>query len=350
MKKNVAIIAGGYSGEYEISINSAGMIFRNIDKDKYVPYLIHITKEKWVYVDENKMETAVDKNDFSITLNRKKITFDCVFNIIHGAPGEDGQIQGYFDMLDIPYTSSNHYVSGMTFNKGYCNKIVASLDVSVPRSLHLFKRDKTNFQDIAEEITLPAFVKPCNGGSSVGTSKVNTPQEMKDAIFNAFTFDEEVLVEEYINGTEITCGVFRFKNQMIVFPITEIVSKNDFFDYKAKYEKGNSEEITPAHIPEETAKLCASTSSFLYHKLNCRGVVRIDYIVTKSKMYFLEINTVPGMSEVSIVPQQAKIFGYTLPEFIGMQIEDAMYEKKIKNGLLIEKFMYICTPKFRTGF
>jgi D-alanine-D-alanine ligase len=328
MKKNIAIIAGGYSGEYEISINSAGMILKNIDKEKYNPYLIYITKEKWVHVDENKIETMVDKNDFSITLNKKKISFDCVFNIIHGAPGEDGQIQGYFDMLDIPYTSSNHYVSGMTFNKGYCNRIVDSLDVSVPRSLHLFKRDKIDIQEVVHEITLPAFVKPCNGGSSVGTSKVKSVQELKDAVSEAFKYDDEVLVEEYINGTEITCGVFRYKTQMIVFPITEIVSKNDFFDYNAKYEPGNSEEITPARIPIETEKLCASTSSFLYHKLNCRGVVRIDYIVTRSKMYFLEINTVPGMSEVSIVPKQAKIFGYQLSEFIEMQIEDAIYNKK----------------------
>jgi len=328
MKKNIAVIAGGYSGEHDISMNSAAMIIQNIDKEKYNPFLIHITKEKWVCVGENNAETAVDKNDFSVTLNKKKINFDCVFNIIHGAPGEDGQIQGYFDMLGIPYTSSNHYVSAMTFNKGFCNKIVSALDVSVPRSLHLFKRDKIDIENIVTEITLPAFVKPCNGGSSVGTSKVNSSQELKDAVFTAFKYDDEVLVEEYINGTEITCGVFRYKNQMIVFPITEIVSKNEFFDYKAKYEPGHSDEITPARIPVETEKLCASTSSFLYHKLNCRGVVRIDYIVTKSKMYFLEINTVPGMSEASIVPKQAKVFGYQLSEFIEMQIEDALTYKK----------------------
>jgi D-alanine-D-alanine ligase len=329
MKKNIAVIAGGYSGEHDISINSAGMIIRNMDKDEYNPYLIHITKEKWVYIDDKQKEISIDKNDFSLTLNKKKITFDCVFNIIHGAPGEDGRIQGYLDMLGIPYTSSNHYVSGMTFNKGFCNKIVKSLAVGVPRSVHLFKRDRKDFKSIMFEITLPAFVKPCNGGSSVGTCKVKTLQELEDAVFEAFKFDDEVLVEEYINGTEITCGVFRFKNQMIVFPITEIVSKNDFFDYNAKYEPGNSEEITPARITPEAEKLCASTSSFLYHKLNCRGVVRIDYILTRNKLYFLEINTVPGMSDVSIVPQQAKIFGYKLSEFIGMLIEDAIFNNKM---------------------
>ena len=331
MRKNIAVIAGGYSGEHDISMNSAKIIIQNLNLDEFSPYLIHITREKWMHLDEKKQEIEVDKNDFSLLVNQKKITFDCVFNIIHGTPGEDGKIQGYLDMLGIPYTSGNHYVSAMTFNKGFCNRIVSSMDVSVPKSVHLFKRDKMDFKKIAGEITLPAFVKPCNGGSSVGTFKVKTINEMEGAIKTAFMHDEEVLVEEFINGIELTCGLFRYKNQMIVFPITEIVSKNDFFDYSAKYEPGRSEEITPARISPEVEKFCASTSSFLYHKLNCNGLVRIDYILTKSKkLYFLEINTVPGMSEASIVPQQAKIFGYTLSEFIGMLIEDAMYIKKSK--------------------
>jgi D-alanine-D-alanine ligase len=328
MKKNIAIIAGGYSGEHDISMNSAGMIIQNIDKEIYTPYLIHITKEKWVFVDADQKEIPIDKNDFSITINQKKITFDCVFNIIHGTPGEDGKILGYFEILGIPYTSSNHYVSGMTFNKGFCNKIVSGLGVGVPRSYHLFKRDKNNLKKIIEDLALPVFVKPCNGGSSVGTTKVSTAKDFESAVNLAFTYDDEILVEEYINGTELTCGVFRYKKEMIVFPITEIVSKNEFFDYNAKYEPGKSEEITPARIHPDTEKQCASTSSFLYNKLNCSGVVRIDYIVTRSKMYFLEINTVPGMSEMSIVPQQAKIFGYQLPQFIGMLIENAIYNKK----------------------
>jgi D-alanine-D-alanine ligase len=329
MKKNIAVIAGGYSGEHDISMNSAGMIIQNMNKNEYEPYLIHITKEKWVYIDENHNEIKVDKNDFSITIDKKKIGFDCVFNIIHGTPGEDGKIQGYLDMLDIPYTSSNHYVSGMTFNKAFCNMIVGTLDVSVPKSIHLYKRDLVDLNIIMNEVALPAFVKPCNGGSSVGTSKVNNSKELKDAIKTAFKFDDELLVEEFINGTEITCGVFRYKNQMTVLPITEIVSKNDFFDYDAKYLSGRSDEITPARIPEEIERFCASTSSYLYNKLNCNGVVRIDYILTKSrKLYFLEINTVPGMSDMSIIPQQAKIFGYKFSEFIGMLIEDALYNKK----------------------
>ncbi|MEI6123260.1 MAG: D-alanine--D-alanine ligase [Bacteroidota bacterium] len=323
--KNIAVIAGGYSGEYDISIKSAGMIVQHIDKAKYNPFLIVITRNKWAYFDDNNVEHLVDKNDFSLMVQNKKIAFDCVFNMIHGTPGEDGKMQGYLDMLGLPYTSCNHYVSGLTFNKAYCNKVVKSLDISVPRSKHLFKNDMVNLDKIIDEISIPAFVKPCNGGSSVATSKAKTAEELEVAIQLAFSVDDEILVEEFINGTEITCGVFRYKNSMIVFPITEILPKNEFFDYKAKYEPGQSKEITPAQIPAELSNLCAATSSFLYNKLNCKGVVRIDYILTKSrKMYFLEINTVPGMSEMSIIPQQAKAFGLQLPELINMIIENAL--------------------------
>lgn len=329
MKKNIAIISGGFSGEFEISVNSAKMIIDNIDKELYKPYLIVITHEKWVYINKNNEEFPIDKNDFTVCVNNRKIVFHCVFNIIHGTPGEDGKLQGYFDMLNITYTSSNACTSALTFNKAYCNYIVKSLDVSVPKSVHLIKHNQINIKKIVQEIALPAFVKPCNGGSSVGTSMVKSNKELEKAIDQAFKYDDEVLVEEYINGTEITCGIFRYKNQLIVFPITEIVSKNDFFDFEAKYSSGKSEEITPARVSEEIAKFCASTTSYLYNKLNCKGVVRIDYIVTKSKkLYFLEANTVPGMSEVSIVPQQAKQFGLSLSDFITMIIEDAIYNKK----------------------
>lgn len=328
MKKNIAILAGGFSDEYEISIKSSRMLINNIDKKKYNCYLICITRLKWVYIDEKNKEYPVDKNDFSVKIGKAKITFDCVFNIIHGTPGEDGKILGYFDLLGIPYTSSNHCVSAFTFNKAYCNSIVESLGVSVPKSEHLFKRDKYNIKKIIEKIKLPAFVKPCNGGSSFGTSKVKTSGEMEKAIKLAFSIDDEILVEEFINGTEITCGLFRFKNRMMVLPVTEIVPKTDFFDYEAKY-KGMSEEITPARISQNEANLCSATSVFLYNKLNCEGVVRIDYILTKGgKMFFLEVNTVPGMSDVSIVPKQAKVFGYKLPELLDMLIEEAMSCKK----------------------
>lgn len=328
MKKNIAVLAGGYSNEYEISVKSAQMLMQNLDKDKYNTFLLCIRPGKWVYIDENSNETPVDKNDFSITKGQEKITFDCVFNIIHGTPGEDGKIQGYLDMLGIPYTSCNQYVSAMTFNKAYCNYMVDNLGVTVPQSVHLFKRDTPDINAVIEKIKLPAFVKPCNGGSSFGTSKVKTGDEMEKALELAFAVDEEVLVEEFINGTEITCGLFRYKNRMIVLPITEIVPKTEFFDYQAKYQ-GLSEEITPANISPEAAATCSATSTYLYNKLNCKGVVRMDYILTKGhKMFFLEVNTIPGMSEMSIVPQQAKVFGYKLPKFLDMLIDEAMSVKK----------------------
>ncbi len=324
MKKNIAVLAGGYSGEYEISIKSARMLMQNINKEKFNTYLVCITPTKWVYIDENNLETAVDKNDFSIVSENNKVNFDCVFNIIHGTPGEDGKIQGYLDMLGIPYTSSNQCVSALTFNKAYCNYVVDNLGVSVPRSVHLFKNNSYEISKIIDDIKLPAFVKPCSGGSSFGTTKIKSAEDLEKAIQLAFSVDDEVLIEEFINGTEITCGLFRYKNQLTVLPITEIVSETEFFDYEAKYE-GKSKEITPARISPAAITLCSATSTFLYNKLNCKGVVRFDYILTRGgKMFFLEVNTIPGMSEKSIVPQQVLAFGHNLPEFLDMLIEEAL--------------------------
>ncbi|HNZ43718.1 MAG TPA: D-alanine--D-alanine ligase [Bacteroidales bacterium] len=324
MKKNIAVLAGGYSGEYEISIKSARMLMQTLNKEKYNTYLVCITPLKWVYIDENSNETPVDKNDFSIVSENNKIHFDCVFNIIHGTPGEDGKIQGYLDMLGIPYTSCNQYVSALTFNKAYCNYVVESLGVSVPRSAHLIKNSTYDIGKIIDDIKLPAFVKPCNGGSSFGTTKVKSAEDMEKALELAFSVDDELLIEEFINGTEITCGLFKYKNRVTVFPLTEIVSNTEFFDFEAKYE-GKSEEITPARISPAAATMCSATSTFLYNKLNCKGVVRIDYILTRGgKMFFLEVNTIPGMSEQSIVPQQAQVFGYSLPDFLDMLIEEAL--------------------------
>lgn len=324
MKKNIAVLAGGYSGEYEISIKSARMLMQNINKEKYNTYLVCITPSSWAYIDENNKETPVDKNDFSIVSENGRVRFDCVFNIIHGTPGEDGKIQGYLDMLGIPYTSCNQYVSAITFNKAYCNYVVDNLGVSVPRSVHLFKNSTYDIEKIIDEIKLPAFVKPCNGGSSFGTTKVKFAEDMEKAIELAFSVDEELLIEEFINGTEITCGLFKYKNRLTVLPLTEIVPKTEFFDFEAKYE-GKSEEITPARISPAAATMCSATSTFLYNKLNCKGVVRIDYILTRGgKMFFLEVNTIPGMSEQSIVPQQAQVFGYSLPDFLDLLIEEAL--------------------------
>jgi D-alanine-D-alanine ligase len=328
-KKIIAIAAGGDSGESVVSLNSAKVIKSNLDTRRFDVYVIFISRQKWVYLPEKGKEIPVDKNDFSIRLKGKKINFDCVFNAIHGTPGENGRMQGYLDMLGIPYTTCNQVTSAMTFNKSYCNKIVAQLGIRTSKSIHLFHDRPLEPMHILKELSLPVFVKPNNGGSSIGMSKVSLAKDLPAALRKAFKEDEEILVEEFVKGREITCGVFNYKGRLIVFPITEIVSEKEFFDYEAKY-LGKSQEITPARIPEEMEILCKSTSAWLYDKLNCQGVVRFDYIMTKNHLTFLEVNTVPGMSEASLIPQQAKEFGLTMKEFFSMMIEDALFRSRKK--------------------
>lgn len=329
-KKIIAIAAGGDSGESVISLSSAQVIKNNIDTKRFDVYTIFINKQKWVYIPDKGKEISVDKNDFSVKIGGKKITFDCVYIAIHGTPGEDGRLQAYFDLLDIPYTTCGQMVSALTFNKAYCNKVVAQFGVNTAKSLHVFIENPLLPAQILKELKLPIFVKPNNGGSSIGMSKVKHTKDLPAAIRKAFKEDKEILIEEYIKGSEITCGVFKYKGKLTVLPVTEIVSKTEFFDYEAKY-KGKSKEITPACISEDDEIQCKSTSAMLYQKLNCKGVVRFDYILTKKGLYFLEMNTVPGMSEASIIPQQAKFFGYSISEFCSMIIEDALWRRKGKN-------------------
>lgn len=326
--KNIAIVAGGFSGERGISIKSAAVVRNNLDPKKFASYIIDISNDCWTYTDAKNKKTEVDKTDFTIRAGNKKIRFDCVFMAIHGTPGEDGRLQGYFDMLGIPYTSSGQGTSALTFNKGFCNKVVSAAGVLTSRSMHLFAHDVVNEKNVLKELKLPVFVKPNNGGSSVGMSKVSKAADLKKAITRAFKEDNEVLIEEFVKGIEITCGVMRHKGKMYVFPITEIVSKKEFFDYEAKYTSGMSEEITPARIPVELEEQCKATSCLVYNRLNCKGVVRMDYIAAKSGLYFLEVNTVPGLSEASIVPQQVRAFGFTIGKLFTMLIEDALWRAR----------------------
>jgi D-alanine-D-alanine ligase len=326
-KKIIAIAAGGDSGEYVVSLNSAKVIKNNLDTRHFDVYVILISKDKWAYLPEKGKEIPVDKNDFSIKVKGKKIRFDCVFNAIHGTPGENGRLQGYLDMLGVPYTTCNQVTSAMTFNKSYCNKIVAQMGIRTAKSIHLFCNRPFEPKQILKELKLPVFVKPNNGGSSIGMSKVSQAKDLPAALRKAFKEDDEILVEEFVKGREITCGVFNYKGKHIVFPLTEIVSEKEFFDYEAKY-LGKSQEITPAPIPEEVEIRCKATSAWLYDKLNCQGVVRFDYIMTKDYLNFLEVNTVPGMSEASLIPQQAKEFGLTMKKFFSMMIEDALFRSK----------------------
>lgn len=282
--------------------------------------------QEWTFEREG-IKIPVDKNDFSIIIDGKKITFDCIFVAIHGTPGEDGKLQGYFEMLSIPYTSSDWIVSAVTFDKNVCKGVVAQYGVTQPQTLFFKRDDEYLHKKVMTQIGLPCFVKPNKGGSSVGITKVINESQLKEAFRSAFHEDDEILVEEFIDGTEITCGVFRYKGELVVLPITEIVSKKEFFDYEAKYE-GMADEITPARISVEKEKECKTLSAFLYNKLNCKGIVRFDYIFNEKGMYFLEVNIVPGLSSASIVPQQAEDMGISIGELFSMVIEETLSESK----------------------
>ena len=323
----IAFVTGGYSGESVISYKSAETIENNLDRDRYNVYKIDITPNGWFY-HNNGTRTAVDRNDFSINLETKKIHFDAVLIGIHGTPGEDGKLQGYFDLMNLPYTSCDAATSALTFNKRYTVAVAAFAQINVARSMHLFTNTAVDTKHILETLNLPLFVKPNNGGSSIGMSKVNAASDLGAALEKAFKEDDQVLVEEFISGREFTVGVFKTIKEIVVLPITEVKSKNDFFDYEAKYQ-GRSEEITPAVVDDSVANKIRSTAKKVYEVFNCRGVVRIDFIYNEMKQepYILEINTVPGQSEASIVPQQVKAMGMTLKEFYSALIEDALTRK-----------------------
>lgn len=323
MKKNIALVTGGYSGEAVISYKSAETIQKNIDQDKWNCYLIDIHPSGWFFLSSTGEKISVDKNDFSIALNGTKILFDAVLIGLHGTPGEDGKLQGYFDCLHIPYTSCDAATSALTFNKRYTVAVAAFAGLHVAKSMHLFKGDGTTAAQITAQLQLPVFVKPNNGGSSIGMSKVTNSADLQEAVEKAFKEDEQVLVEEFIKGREFTIGVFKTKGKVIALPITEIISKNDFFDFQAKYE-GASEEITPAEVEESIAQKVRENAQKAYSVFNCKGIVRIDFIYDEASgnPYMLEINTVPGQSAASLVPQQVAVMGWTLKDFYSALIEE----------------------------
>jgi D-alanine-D-alanine ligase len=322
-KKNIALVAGGYSGEYVISIGSAGVAEKHIDPSKYNVFKIIIEREKWYHTMADGSEIAVDRSDFTLKIGRKKVKFDAVLMIIHGTPGEDGKLQGYFDMLGIPYTSCDAATSALTFNKRFTVATVAFAGINVAKSLHLFKEGPLSIEAISSSLTLPVFVKPNNGGSSIGMSRVEKTADLAAAIERAFKEDDQVLVEEFIAGREFTVGVMRTQGELLVFPICEVVTKKAFFDYEAKYQ-GKSEELIPAPISTEMSDKLTDSARRIYEVLNCRGIVRIDFIwsETQNAPYMLEVNTVPGQSAASIVPQMVKAYGWTMPEFYTRQIEE----------------------------
>ena len=323
MKKTIALVTGGYSGESVISYKTAATIEQNIDAAKWNVYTIDINPKGWFYTSLSGEKINVDKNDFSLTVDSKKILFDAVLIALHGTPGEDGKLQGYFDCLKIPYTSCDAATSALTFNKRYTVAVAAFAGLHVAKSLHLFKDLLVKPEEILNELQLPVFVKPNNGGSSIGMSKVNNAADLQAALDKAFNEDTQVLVEEFIKGRELTIGVFKTNGNIITLPMTEIITKKDFFDYEAKYE-GASQEITPAEVDEVIADKIRAAAKKAYAIFNCRGVVRIDFIYNENngQPYMLEINTVPGQSEASLVPQQVKAMGWSLKEFYSALIEE----------------------------
>lgn len=325
MKKKIALVTGGFSGEAAISYKSAVTIFNHLEKDKFDVYKIDINPSGWFYENEKGDRSTVDKNDFSITVDGAKTKFDAVFIGMHGTPGEDGKLQGYFDLLGLPYTSCSSAASALTFNKRYTVAVAAMANVPVAHSVHLFKHSGYNTDAILSSLKLPLFIKPNNGGSSIGMSKVTEAGQLEAALQKAFKEDDQVLVEEMIAGREFTVGVFKSRGQIIVLPITEVISKKDFFDFEAKYQ-GASTEITPAEMEPAWKEKVEQTARKIYEVFNCNGVVRIDFIYNEAenRPYMLEINTVPGQSEASIIPQQVRAMGWKLEDFYTKLVEDAL--------------------------
>jgi D-alanine-D-alanine ligase len=324
MKQNIAIVSGGDSGEYEISVQSGEVVKKYLQCEKYEVFPILIKGSEWVYKCSHDNYYEIDKNDFSLPMITEKIHFDCVFIAIHGTPGEDGKLQGYFDMLGIPYTGCNHVVSALTFNKHLCRLAVSSYNVNVAKAVLVRKQDIDHAKVLLSALSLPVFVKPNNGGSSVGMSKVTRHEGLEQALLLALREDREVLVEEFIMGREITCGVLSYKNRIITLPVTEIISKREFFDFEAKYDPLLADEIVPADIPADLFTGCQEISAMLYQKLGCEGVVRFDYIYNDTGIYFLEVNTVPGLTEASIVPKMAAVYGWTLQQLFSNLVEEAL--------------------------
>jgi len=326
MKKNIALVTGGFSGESVISYKSAVTIDNNLDRNFFNVFKIDINPQGWFYelIDGRKIE--IEKNDFSLQIDNEKIAFDAVFIGMHGTPGEDGKLQGYFDMLKIPYTGCDAATSAITFNKRYAVAVAGMAGIAVAKSVLLIKNNFTNPDEIIESLKFPVFIKPNNGGSSIGMSKVdNASDELGIAIEKAFKEDDQVLVEEMIAGKEYTVGVFKSKDSIIVLPLTEVRAHDDktFFDFEAKYH-GKSSETTPAVVEEVIADKIRDAAKKVYTLFNCRGVVRIDFIYNESagRPFMLEVNTIPGQSEASIIPQQVKVMGWSLKEFYTKLVQE----------------------------
>ena len=315
MMKNIAVLGGGYTSERQISLNSANQVFNNIDRSKFNPYLIDVCEKGLFCINENK-QIAVDLNNFSIIDDGKNIKFDYAYIVLHGSPGEDGKIQGYLDMLKVPYSSCGVFSSAVSFDKIACKKLLADNNIAMAKSVSINDVAAFSIDEILSITGLPCFVKPSQAGSSFGITKVYEKEKLIDAINIAATEDNNILIEEFIDGMEVSCGILKTKNKTYIFPITEICSKNDFFDTEAKYEDGLSDEITPARISDEETKLIRKKTLAIYDILNCKGIVRVDYIIKNGIPYFLELNSIPGMSAASIIPKQIHAMNLNISDIL----------------------------------
>jgi D-alanine-D-alanine ligase len=323
MKKNIAIITGGDSSEEVISVKSATLIMDSVDTEKYNAILVHMKNGKWeVKGYEGFDSVPIDKNDFSFTVDSKKHMFDCAYLIIHGAPAENGKLQAYLDMLGIPYVGPRVLEASLTFNKEVCKQYLGLIGIKSAKARLIKKGDTPDLQRIVSEIGFPCFVKPNEAGSSFGVTKVKQMDQLEKALKGALTEDSSVMIERYIEGTEVTCGVYKHNGKVNVLPITEIISTKEFFDFEAKYTPGAADEITPARISPELTARCHELTGNIYSFLDLTGISRIDYIIENDEFYLLEVNTIPGMSRESIVPKQLRAAGYNLKKVITGLIDE----------------------------
>jgi len=319
MRINVAVVAGGYSAESEISLKSAETVMENIDRNRFAPILVEISAKAW-FARLGDSIFPINKNDFSFDFEGKDVLFDYAFVVVHGTPGEDGKLQAYFDLLNIPYSSPNHIGSTLTFNKWYCNTLLNQLGFATANSIYLRHNDSWIAEDILAELKLPCFVKPCSAGSSYGVTKVKDVSSLYTAIQKAFEFDREIMIESFLEGIELTCGVYKDSEGVKALPITQIIPKGEFFDYAAKYE-GDSQEITPARIENNAYRSVKQIAEDVYSKLDLQGVVRIDFMLVGDKAFIIEVNAVPGLSKESIIPQQLQTAKISLGHFFNTLID-----------------------------
>ena len=322
LKPIIALVCGGFTDEYAISMKSADLYLNHLSNEKYEIFKLVLDNNGWTAFDSKSEATKINESNFTLSHNGQSLKIDAVVNVIHGTPGEDGKLQGYFDVLGIKYMGSNVLSSSLSFNKGFCNHFLEKQGILIPNSKLVYEMAELDAESLIAELGLPCFVKPNDAGSSLGVSKVKTKEELKPAVELAFLIGERVLVESSVQGLELTCGVVRRNGIPVPVAVTEIQFEAEFFDYEAKYNSTTTQEITPARIDKKTYDECMDLSVQIYKKLGCSGFFRADYILHEGKLYLIEVNTVPGMSEASLLPQMLDYAGMSLSELLDEEISD----------------------------